>query len=227
MGSLIYDSDKYCTIGQYASYFGVTRRTAYNHYYKGKIVGAFKDEGASNMILIPIEYIRVARTPNVVIYATVSGSQENRKALLDAEILKMRKYCIAKGYKVTAVVSEYSYGLFDERPKFTRLLENQYVKHIVVMSRSSVSRLSFEFIDSIMKACGREIEFISSDESDESLFKKELVDTIYVICQKLGSKEVTYEDVRKSMVSLGIADRKNNVSLKGKLKRRSKGASNK
>jgi predicted site-specific integrase-resolvase len=204
-----FNKDKFCTLEQYAAYFGITTRTAYNHYYGGRLKGAFKDIGGSNRILIPIEYIQTNPNPNVTIYATVPYSIENNREELDKEVIKLRRYCSAKCYKVQDIVTEYSYGIFEERPKLLSLLKNRYVKHVVVANKSAVNRYAFDFISAIMEADGRELEIISTKEPDDKGFKKDLTDTLYVVCKRLGTKDVTYEDVRKSMVALGIAERKN------------------
>ena len=203
-----FNNDNYCTLGEYASYYGVTVRTAYNHYYSGRLAGAFKDVGGTNRILVPITYIKQAQNPNVTIYATVSISEENNKDALEKEVMKLRRYCTAKGYRIQNIITEFSYGIFDERPKLISILKNRYIKHVVVANKSSVNRFSFDFISAIMSADGRELEYMTSKESDETVFKKDLTDTIYVVCKKLGTKDVSYEDVRKTMVALGIADRK-------------------
>ena len=96
----VFNKDKFCTLEQYAAYFGITTRTAYNHYYGGRLKGAFKDIGGSNRILIPIEYIQTNPNPNVTIYATVPYSIENNREELDKEVIKLRRYCSAKCYKV-------------------------------------------------------------------------------------------------------------------------------
>ena len=213
-----FNKDRYCTLNQYAAYFGVTTRTAYNHFYNGRLKGAFKDIGGTNRILIPIEYIKTSPNPNVTIYATVPYNIENKRQELEKEVLKLKKYCSAKCYRVQDIITEYSYGIFEERPKLMTLLKNRYVKHIVATNKSSINRFSFDFISAIMEADGRELEIITSKETDNSIFKKDLTDTIYVVCKKLGTKEISYEDVRRSMVALGIAERKN-VKVKKKKKK--------
>lgn len=205
-----YNNKLYCTLDEYAAYFGVTKRTAYNHYYYGWLKGAFKDVGGTNRILIPIQYIQAERNPNVTIYATVSAGREEPEKDMEAEVLKLRKYCSARGYNVQEIVSEYSYGILDERPKLNTLLKNRRVKHIVVANKSAVNYFSFDFISSILTADGRELEFMMTKEpEDVGEFKKDLIDTIYVCCKKLGSKQVSYEKVRKTMVALGLVERKN------------------
>lgn len=201
---------EYCSLSEYASFYGYTLRTAYNHYSKGRLKGAYKDP-VSKRVKVPIEYIKTIKHPNVVIYATVSPSDKDKKKAMDAEVEYIKRYCKAKAYTVIGIVKEMSSTIIEERPKLMRLLKDRHIKHIIVANRNAISRFSFDYIDALMKCDGREIEYVDNKDAELDVVKKDFTDVVYSLCTHFSAKDITYEDVRKALVSLGVAERKNAI----------------
>ena len=98
------------------------------------------------------------KTEKVVIYCRVSSTEN--KSNLDTQKNRLISYCNAKGYQVSEVIVEIGSGINDFRPKLIKLLEkNDYTK-IVVEHKDRLTRVGFNYLDTLCKVLGKEMNFL-------------------------------------------------------------------
>ena len=173
--------DYYIKLSDYAKRFGVTYRTAWNRYKKGKFPDAIIDE--TNHICIPIKHFVSNEDSTVAVYARVSSSEN--KSNLDSQTDRLVSYCMARGYKISKVVKEVGSGLNDERPKLDSLLKDRSVKIIVVEHKDRFSRFGLNYIQTLLSMDGRKIEIVNESSDDKEDLMQDFVSIVTSFCARL------------------------------------------
>lgn len=158
---------------------GVTYKTAWNHYKAGLIPQAYKL--GTGTIIVPDE--STPKNEYVVCYARVSSSEN--KSNLDSQAQRLVDYCHAKGYPVQEVVKECASGLNDKRPKLLRLIESKLVTRIVVEHSDRLSRFGVNFLTSLLKQKGCEVEIINHAADDKEDLMQDFVAIVTSFCARL------------------------------------------
>ena len=102
-------------LSAYAKKIGVTYRTAFIHFQKGLIDGAYKLP--TGTIIVPDDVKEKAEY--TIIYSRVSSSEN--KSNLDSQAKRLQQFCEANGWIVNEVVKECASGLNDKRPKLQKI----------------------------------------------------------------------------------------------------------
>ena len=97
-------------------------------------------------------------------------SSADQKADVTRQIHRLRDYAAARGYQVTAEVTEIASGLNDERPTLKQLLTDAKVGVIVVERRDRLTRFGYGSITARLEHAGRRVEAIyPSDTNTEQV----------------------------------------------------------
>ncbi|BCX82793.1 transposase, IS607 family [Methylomarinovum caldicuralii] len=158
-------------LSEYAKRHGVTYRTAWEWFRRGKIPGAFKDE--HNRVLVQIERESPYDSHKAAIYARVSSS-ENRNDL-ESQAERLKQYAIAKGYQVVEVVKEVGSGVNDNRRKLLGLLQRESWGILIVEHKDRLTRFGFNYLEVLLDAQGRRIEVVNLAEEETSDLMQDLI----------------------------------------------------
>ena len=82
----------YIKLSDYAKKFGITYRTAWNRYKRGKFPDALKDE--TGHVCLSISHFIKDEDVRVAVYARVSSSEN--KSNLDSQAERLISYCNAR-----------------------------------------------------------------------------------------------------------------------------------
>jgi len=165
-------------LSEYAKQHGVTYNTAYNHYTRGLILGAY--QLPTGTIVIPDNYTPPTPCDSVAIYARVSSSQN--KANLETQAERVCQYCIARGWTITQIVKECASGLNDKRPKLLQLLTDKTITKIVVEHSDRLTRFGFNYIKNLYHG---EIIIINQVSEDEHDLMQDFVSLVTSFCARL------------------------------------------
>lgn len=160
-------------LSDYAKQQGVHYRTALRWFHDGKLTGRQLDTGTI-LIDLPVE---VKSTDRIVVYARVSSSEN--KSNLDAQADRLVNYCMAKGWQVHQIIKEVGSGVNDGRQKFIELLGDTTVTKIVVEHKDRATRFGFNYIETLLKAQGRQIEVVNLADNGKEDLMQDLVSIIY------------------------------------------------
>lgn len=161
-------------LSEYAKINTLSYRAVWNRYKAGKIPNASMNE--LGHIVVEIDQDKVDAN-KVAIYARVSSSEN--KDNLTAQVERLTQYAIAKGYQIVSTYAEVGSGVNDKRPKLEKLLtENNYSK-IIVEYKDRLTRVGFNYIETLLNNRGKEIEVINLSTNDESNLMEDLVSIIY------------------------------------------------
>lgn len=160
-------------LSDYAKRIGVTYKTAWMHYRKGLILGAY--QLPTGTIVVPDNVVEQSthQQKRVAVYARVSSSENKSNLKTQAE--RLTTYCTARGYKIVKVIEEVGSGVNDKRPKFLSLLLDNSVDIILVEHRDRATRFGFTYLQTLLENSGRQIEVVNEAESDKDELMQDLI----------------------------------------------------
>lgn len=167
-------------LSEYARKHGCTTKTAWNHFKRGLIQGAY--QLPSGMIVIPDSY-EVARPVYAVTYARVSSSEN--KANLDAQAERLLSFCAAKGLTVKEDVREIGSGLNDTRPKLLRVLSDGVATHLIVEHKDRLARFGEPYIRECCKKFGCELIILNEAATNRDDLMQDFVSVVTSFCARL------------------------------------------
>ncbi len=175
-------------LSAYAKQLGIHYDTAYRMWQRGEIAGYQLPSGT-----IIVEAPALAPTPRpqrVAVYTRVSNA-ENRKNL-DSQAERVVAFCAARGWQVSKVVKECGSGVNDQRPLFLGLLADTSITHIVAEHKDRCSRFGVAYLQTLLKAQGRELVIVNEAENGRDDLMQDLVAIITSFTARLyGQRRAT------------------------------------
>jgi predicted site-specific integrase-resolvase len=164
-------------LSEYARRNSITYRTAFLHWQIGLLNGK---QLATGTIVIFDDAEEESRTHTYCIYCRVSS--HDQKEDLGRQEQRLKDYCSAKGWKVSAIYSEIASGLNDDRPKFNKALSS--FDNIVVEHRDRLTRFGFNYIQTLLSKQNRKIEVINESENKHDIVQ-DFISIITSFCARI------------------------------------------
>jgi predicted site-specific integrase-resolvase len=148
---------------EYAGKAGIQYRTAWNHFKRGEIPGAYQLH--SGVIVVPDTalpgYVPVQDVlpDKVAIYARVLSSKNRDNLERQAE--RLQEYPMARGYPIANVVKEVRSGVNDNRRQLARLLRDKTYNRLIVEHKDRLTRFGFNYLEILFAEQGRVIEVVN------------------------------------------------------------------
>ena len=181
-------------LSQWAKKNSITYRTAFTHFHKGIINGAYRLK--SGAIIVPDD--KPAKKEHNVVYARVSSS-ENKKDL-DNQANRVSQFCNAKGWIVHEVIKEYASGLNDSRPKLTKIFKSKLATRIIVEHKDRLTRFGFNYIETLFPEC--EIVVINKTENDQEDLIQDFTSLVTSFCARVYGKRRSKRATEKLIAEL-------------------------
>lgn len=187
-------------LAQYAKKLNICYKTAWNHYKKGMIPGAYCLE--SGTIIVPDSPTpKETKTKNVCIYARVSSSQN--KANLDSQAIRLEQYCTANGWKITRIIKEIGSGLNDARPQLTSIIQHiEEYDYVVIEHKDRLTRMGFNYFESFYP---NKFHVVNEAKNETEDLMQDLVSIITSFCARLYGQrkgkrktEIIIEELNKN-----------------------------
>lgn len=173
-------------ISKLAKDLGVSKVTIYNWKNKG-ILSFIKSSTNRNFVTIEtyneLMGIKNKKEERVIIYCRVSSTINKKN--LETQKERLLSYCISRGYKIYKIVTEFGSGINDKRPKLEKLLTELNFTKIVVEHKDRLTRLGFNYIETLLKSKGIEIEVINNVEDDKEDIIQDFVSIITSFCARI------------------------------------------
>lgn len=164
-------------LSTYAKKLGITYRTAFIHFQKGMIRGAYQLK--SGTIIVPDDVEE--KSDYTIVYARVSSSEN--KSNLENQAKRLEQFCEANGWIVNEVVKECGSGLNDKRPKLQKIFRERKVTRLVVEHKDRLTRFGFEYIKTLFKGC--EIIVVNETTNKEDDIMQDLISIITSFCERI------------------------------------------
>lgn len=164
---------RYEKLSDYANRRSITYRTAWVHFKRGKIKGAFKDD--NNSIYVPIDtnidYSKCA------CYARVS-SHKMKENLIEQQN-RLEEFASGNNYSIIKSVKEIGSGMNDNRPKLTKLLKDNSWNTLIVEHKDRLTRFGFNYIKVLLEQQNKRLVVINESNEDKSDLMQDLISIIY------------------------------------------------
>ena len=174
-------------ISKLSKALGVSKATLYNWRSQGKINFIRSSTGhnyVSSDTYNEFLGIKEIKEQKVVVYCRVSSSEN--KPNLDTQKQRLISYCNAKGYKVSSVICEVGSGINDKRNKLINLFKHpDDFTMIIVEHKDRLTRLGFNYIDTLLTSMGKKIEVVNNVESEKEDIIQDFVSIITSYCSKI------------------------------------------
>lgn len=184
-------------LSQWAKNIGISYKSAWRMFKNGQIPNAYKLETGT---IIVDNHISHKDGFNVAIYSRVS-SNEN-KDNLESQATRLKKYCLAKGYRIEKVVKEVGSGLNDERPKLEKLILNKNIDIIVVEHKDRLARFGLNYIIKLLECQNRKIEIVNVAENSQNDLMEDFVSIITSFTARLYGKRRSQRKTEKIIMEL-------------------------
>ncbi|HLW02778.1 MAG TPA: IS607 family transposase [Ktedonobacterales bacterium] len=148
-------------LSEYAKQVGVTYKTAWKWWQAGQL-DAY--QLPSSTVIVREAHPTAS---GVALYARVSSADQKDDAIRQLE--RLRAYAAARGYQVTAEVTEIASGLNDDRPKLKKLLTTPSIGVLVVEHRDRLTRFGYGYIATLLEQQGRRVEAIFPSDTGDDL----------------------------------------------------------
>jgi predicted site-specific integrase-resolvase len=165
----------YIKLSEYARKKSITYKTAWNHFKKNLIVGAFMDE--SGHVLIPLKNDNEINHIKCVVYARVSSN--DRKESLINQQKKLEEFASLKGYDVIGSYKEIASGMNDKRPILNKILNNDDWDTLVVENKDRLTRFGFNYIKTLLNKQNKDIVVVNLTDDDKQDLMKDLISVFY------------------------------------------------
>ena len=162
----------------------MTYKTAWNWYRDGKIQGYQSKTGT--IVVTELDNAEKSPATKTVVYARVSSHKQ--KDDLGRQVSRIQDICAANGWKISKVVKEVASGVNDNRQKLAKILGDDSIKGIVVEHKDRLTRVGFNYIETLLNAQSREVIVINLAATDNEDLLEDLASIIYWFCARLYGK---------------------------------------
>ena len=140
---------------------------------------------------------------SVALYARVSSSDQ--KADLDRQLVRLMQYAVSHKLMIVDSVKEIGSGLNGHRKGLLQLLGDKRAKIILVEHRDRLMRFGFEFVEAALKAQGRSIVVIDTEEIVDDVVR-DLHEVIVSMCARLYGKRSAAHRAQKAIAAIQSHD---------------------
>lgn len=165
----------------YADEHGVTYTTAYNHYKRGLIKGAY--QLPTGTIVIPDDYSVENKTEYIITYARVSSSEN--KDNLERQSQRLIDFCNANGWKTHENIKEIGSGINENRTKLNKILSEAKATKIIVEHKDRLTRFGFTYIEQWAQQTQCEIIVLNQTNNAKEDIIQDFISIITSFCAKI------------------------------------------
>lgn len=145
---------------------GVSYRTARRWHKNGTLPVPAKTLETGTIFVYGEESAK-ADSGKVGIYSRVSSRDQAED--LARQTSRLKDFCAARGLIVSQIVEEIGSGLNGRRKRLLSVLGNPGITTLVVENRDRLARFGFDFIETSLKAAGRNIIVMCDEERTDDL----------------------------------------------------------
>lgn len=183
-------------LSEWAREQGITYKTAWNWYRKGKLPVGAEQMPTGTIIVYPEA---VSERTKVTIYARVSSADQ--KEDLSRQASRLKDYAAGNGWTVASVVDEVGSGLNGRRKKLLKLLRDPTAGAILVEHRDRLARFGVEYIEAALLSQGRSI--IVADETEEMAdIWQDFIDVVTSMCARIYGRRGARNRARKAVAAV-------------------------
>jgi predicted site-specific integrase-resolvase len=202
------ENKKSYRISEFAQMVGVTAKTLRVWHDNGKLIPIVLESGQRRYN--DSHYHKIMGIKKELRY-TVLYCRESTKAQksgLIGQEKRLKDFCIARGYEVDKVITEYGSGLNYKRKGLNELIDlilDDKVEKLIVYYKDRLVQFGFELFEAMAKKNGFELIVLDNSESDktkEQEFAEDLISIIHYFSMKLYGQRSYKKKVKPAIDNL-------------------------
>ncbi len=142
---------------------------------------------------------------SVALYARVSGHDQKKD--LDGQLGRLSAFAVSKGLSIAKTVTEIGSGLNGHRPKLLKLLADPNVSIIIVEHRDRLMRLGSEYVESTLRAQGRQLIVAEQSEMKDDRVE-DMIEMLTSFCARLYGRRSAANKAKKAVEAMGAVPQK-------------------
>jgi predicted site-specific integrase-resolvase len=174
---------------------GVTYQAAWKWWKAGKLPVAAEQMPTGTIIIKEQKTV----PGSVALYARVSSHDQKKD--LDGQLGRLSAYAVSKGWSVSKAVTEVGSGLNGHRPKLMKLLADPGISIIVVEHRDRLMRFGSEYVESSMRAQGRQLVIVDQSELKDDLVQ-DMREVLTSFCARLYGRRSAANKAKKAIEAM-------------------------
>jgi putative resolvase len=187
-------------LSTYAKQLGIHYDTAWRMWQRGEIVGYQLPSGT---IIVQAPAVMPELHPQkVAVYARVSSAEHRQD--LESQAERVVAFCSARGWVIAKVVKEIGSGVSDQRPQLLALLADTSISAIVVEHQDRCSHFGMAYIQTLLKAQGRELVMVNEAEDRQEGLMQDFVAVITAFCTRLYGRRGASQKKRQVLAALEV-----------------------
>ncbi len=136
---------------------------------------------------------------SVALYARVSSHDQKKD--LDGQLGRLSAFATSKGWSVEQAVTEIGSGLNGHRPKLMKLLSDPGVSIIVVEHRDRLMRFGSEYVESSLRAQGRQLVVVDQSELKDDLVQ-DMIEVLTSFCARLYGRRSAANKAKRALEAM-------------------------
>lgn len=136
---------------------------------------------------------------SIALYARVSSHDQKKD--LDAQLGRLSTFAVSQGWTVSKAVAEIGSGLNGQRPKLMKLLADSSVSVIVVEHRDRLMRFGSEYVESALRAQGRQLVIVDQSELKDDLVQ-DMIEVLTSFCARLYGRRSAADKAKKALEAI-------------------------
>jgi len=175
---------------------GITYKAAWNWWRSGKLPVEAEQMPSGTII---VKEQKVIEEGTAARYARVSSHDQKKD--LDAQLGRLSLFASSQKLSVSKSVTEIGSGLNGYRPKLMKLLADPTVSTIVVEHRDRLMRFGSEYVESTLRAQGRQLLVMDQSELKDDLVQ-DMREVLTSFCASLYGRKSAAHKVKKAIEAI-------------------------
>lgn len=185
-------------LGEYARRLGISHKQAWMMYREGTLPHpATKISTRTIIVDVPNDFGLEITKPERKIVAYARVSSHKQKQDIEQQVNRILRYAALNGIKVDHIVEDIASGMNGNRPKLNKILSNPEYD-IIIEHRDRLTRFAYEAIESALKAQGRTITVIDTNETEDDLIR-DMTEVLTSFCARMYGKRGAKNKAQKAL----------------------------
>ncbi|MFX0050197.1 MAG: IS607 family transposase [Candidatus Hermodarchaeota archaeon] len=180
-------------LSQWAQEIGITYHAAWKMYKAGKIPYKTEQLPTGTIIVYPRTK---KKTQKAVLYARVSSREQKND--LERQLNRLRDFAAANNYPIIQEIKEIGSALNGRRKKLLDILKTPQMTLIISEHKDRLTRFGYEYLDTALRATGRQILILNEGECKDDLVQ-DMLDVLTSFCGRLYGRRSARLRARRAM----------------------------
>ncbi|MDM8560140.1 IS607 family transposase [Candidatus Parabeggiatoa sp. HSG14] len=197
-------------LSQWAKEKGIHYRTAWEHFRKGKIPGAYRLETGTIIVPNPLDASR-KKDEFVVTYARVNSYEDKND--LEQQSEKLIQFCNARGWQTHLNIKEVGSGFNDSRKKLDKVLKEGKLTKLVIEHKDRLAVFGVRYVELLCHHLDCELIFLNVQENDKKDLEEDFMAAILQFCTRIYGQRCNKHKIEQLLKELILTSKEQDFKI--------------